>query len=308
MSSDESGRREHELIEVEREKLQFEREKLKSAQRRAFWISILIFIPLMIAAVSIAYGTLSQAQQEKSRLQLAAAGEVLNSSGFAEAQNRARALMTLIPDALPADFVSALEPKVFIGPKADYELVLLQLLLAYPERRQEIIDSWKQLFNEERWSTVLEALPTTTPTPTPTETSTPTPTPTETPTPTPTPTETSTPTPTATPTETPTATPTPTPTETSTPTSTPTPTETPAPTSTPTPTRSPTLTRTLTPTRTSTMTVTPSRTAALGPARSSMTILGCNTGVDMFVAGVKLPIYSRLFITQGFQLLAACRP
>ena len=307
MSSDESVRREHELIEVERERIQLEREKLKSAQRRAFWISILIFIPLMIAAVSIAYGTFSQVQQEKSRLRLTAAEEVLNSSGFAEAQNRASALVTLIPDVLPADFVSSLDPKVFIGLKADYELVLLQLLLAYPERRQEIIDSWKQLFNEERWNAVLEALPTITPTPTPTETSTPTPTPTKTSTPTSTPTETSTPTPTPTPTETSTPTPTPTPTETSTPTPTPTPTETPTPTSTPIPTKAPTLTRTLTPTRTPTMTVTPSRTATLGPAKSSAIILGCNTGLEMAMAWVKLPDYSRLFGTQGFQMLATCK-
>ncbi len=307
MSSDESARREHELIEVEREKLQFEREKLKSAQRRARWISILIFIPLMIAAVSIAYGTYSQVQQEKSRLQLTAAEEVLNSSGFTEAQNRARALVTLIPDVLPADFANSLDPKVFMGPKADYELVLLQLLLAYPERRQEIIDSWKQFFNEERWNAVLEALPTITPTPTPTETSTPTPTETSTPTPTPTPTETSTPTPTPTPTETSTPSPTPTPTETSTPTPTPTPTETPTPTSTPTPTKTPTLTRTLTPTRTPTMTVTPSRTATLGPAISSLILPGCDTGVDMSLAWVRLPISSRLFRTQGFQMLATCQ-
>jgi hypothetical protein len=308
MSSDESARREHEMIEVERERIQLEREKLKSAQRRAFWISFLIFIPLMIAAVSIAYGTFSQVQQEKSRLQLAAAEQVLNSSGFAEAQNRARALVTLIPDVLPADFVSSLDPKVFSVPKADYELVLLQLLLAYPERRQEIIDSWKQFFDEERWNAVLEALPTITPTPTPTETSTPTPTPTATSTPTSTPTETSTPTPTSTPTETSTPTSTPTPTETPTPTSTPTPTETPTPTSTPTPTRTPTLTRTLTPTRTPTSTVTPSRTAALGPVQSSVIVPGCDTGLDVPMAWMKLPIVSRLFRTQGFQMLATCKP
>jgi len=231
MSSDESVRREPELIEVERERIQLEREKLKSAQRRAFWISILIFIPLMIAAVSIAYGTFSQVQQEQSRLQLTAAEEVLNSSGFTEAQNRASALATLIPDVLPADFVSSLDPKVFIGPKADYELVLLQLLLAYPERRQEIIDSWKQFFNEERWNAILEALPTITPTPTPTETPTPTPTPTQTSTPTSTPTETSTPTPTPTPTPSPSQTtyPSPTPEPTNSPTPTPKPCPTPNP-------------------------------------------------------------------------------
>lgn len=144
-------------LKIEQEKLETERAKLELERSKAKWTVASIFVPLLIAALSLAYNTVSQIQQAHNDFELKAAEIVLSTEGPTGALNKARALVALFPGRLSNDFAQSFDPKLYMGIKtAEGKMQLLTLISEHPEQKQEIIHMWKQLFPADDWIENLE--------------------------------------------------------------------------------------------------------------------------------------------------------
>jgi hypothetical protein len=141
-------------IELERGKLQLEQEKIKLERSKAIWTSLSIFIPLLIAAITIAFNSWSQVQQSKSAFTLQAAELVMNTDSPTATYNKARALSALFPDQLPPsfnDFAEEFNPDLYSVETSTARRTLLQWIIDKPQQKQEILDAWIALFPEHEW-------------------------------------------------------------------------------------------------------------------------------------------------------------
>jgi hypothetical protein len=141
-------------LDLERVKIELEHEKIKLERNKAIWTSLSIFIPLLIAALTIAFNSWSQVQQTKSDFILQAAEIVMSSETPTGSYNRARALAALFPEQLPSNFQSfaeAFNPEKYAAPSTTAQKTLLEWLILYPEQREDILDAWIILFPEDEW-------------------------------------------------------------------------------------------------------------------------------------------------------------
>jgi hypothetical protein len=144
-----------ENTDLEMAKIELEREKLKLERSKSWMTSLSIFIPLMIAALTIAYNSWSQVQQSKTDFMLQAAELVIGAETPTGAKNKAGALAVLFPDQLPANF------KMFVDDftpsdygersKDDVKKTLEERINQTPEQKDKIIDAWILLFPEDTW-------------------------------------------------------------------------------------------------------------------------------------------------------------
>lgn len=120
---------------LEYEKLELEREKIRLERYKARWTSISIFVPLLVAAVSISVGFWTQTQQAKiqsetqalqaklqlelqdrqarSEFELKAAEIVMNTDYPETTQHKAKALLSLFPDKLQYNFAESFDAASF---------------------------------------------------------------------------------------------------------------------------------------------------------------------------------------------------
>jgi hypothetical protein len=146
---------ERERMDLERQRILLEQERLKVDRFKSWWTGISILIPLLVAAVTVAFNTWSQVQQAQSEFELKAAEIVMNASGPAEARNKARALAALFPDRLSenfAGFAEAFDPDLYGGPDAEVKKELLRWIIANPEQKQEIVEMWVEVFPDDEWA------------------------------------------------------------------------------------------------------------------------------------------------------------
>ena len=155
MSKEEKTKLELAKIELEREKLQLEREKLKVENLKAIRTSWSIFIPLLLAAFTIAFNIWNQIQQSKSDFILQAAELVINAESPTAAQNKARALAALFPEQLPEDFnrfANTFDPKLYGGRNIEETKETIQEWIdEHPDQHQEILDAWILLYPKDTW-------------------------------------------------------------------------------------------------------------------------------------------------------------
>lgn len=141
-------------FDLELAKMELEREKLKLERNKAIMTSLSIFIPLLIAALTIAFNSWSQVQQSKSDFILQAAEIVISAESPTGAYNKARALAALFPEQLPPDFeefAEAFNPENFSVPSSTPKRTLLEWIIQYPDQKDEILETWSKLFPEDEW-------------------------------------------------------------------------------------------------------------------------------------------------------------
>jgi hypothetical protein len=160
-------------LEMERFEHQKELDKNKSGEERFRTIatSLSIFIPLIVAAITFASSSYSQARQAEDQLELRqiqdqaqfelqAAEIVMASDNPAVTYNKALALEILFPNRIPSDFADEFDPGKFSSSSpagiVQSKKELLTLLAEHPEERRQILDTWKQLFPEDEWVKELE--------------------------------------------------------------------------------------------------------------------------------------------------------
>ena len=141
-------------FDLELAKIELEREKLKLERNKAIWTSLSIFIPLLIAALTIAFNAWSQARQAQSAFLLQTAEIVMNADSPTGSFNKARALAALFPQQLPSDFstfTETFDPAKYSVPTTSAQKTLLEWLILYPDQRQQILDDWLSLFPKDEW-------------------------------------------------------------------------------------------------------------------------------------------------------------
>jgi len=130
--------------------LQIEYEKLRMEKLKAWLTGLSIFIPALIAIISISWQmkNASKLKQSdtKTAFQLKAAEIVLNSASPAAARNRAEVLRQLFPEYLPSDFAKSFDSTILPGTRKQDKLEFLKLISQYPSLKKEIIKTWKKLF------------------------------------------------------------------------------------------------------------------------------------------------------------------
>jgi hypothetical protein len=156
---------------VEREKLAFEQkkwgeqldveEKKLRVENRKLWFSTgSIVIPLLVVAATIYWNTLAQESANQAAFELKVAEVILDTRTVTEARNRAKGLAALFPTRLPADFSNRLQglSEKLQRPYVMDKRALRDLLIATPkERRKEVLDLWL-MFNPEDKNQLPEGL------------------------------------------------------------------------------------------------------------------------------------------------------
>jgi hypothetical protein len=150
-----------EAAQLEAQKLTLDREKLELEKSSVSWTKISSSIPLLVALSTLAYGLWSFSQQSKQQAnaQIAAtqlqfemkAAEIAFAGKSPEAVfNRAKALKAIFGDRLPATFPNSYDPIQLGGGKEDPDAkkFFLELLLKYPDKKDQIAKLWEALFGD----------------------------------------------------------------------------------------------------------------------------------------------------------------
>lgn len=95
---------EREKLAIENQKLDIEAEKLKVERFKAWSMGVSIFVPLLIAVLTIAYNVKLQEERARVDFELKAAEIVMAASSPAAATNKAIVLTELFPDRLSMHF------------------------------------------------------------------------------------------------------------------------------------------------------------------------------------------------------------
>ena len=144
-------------LELKLENLALEREKLRLEWFKAWWTGFSILIPLLIAAATLYFNGRTQLEQARIDFKLKAAEIVLNTSGPSEAKNKAEALVNLFPAELPANFADNFAPTDYGSPKiSTQQKELLNLIIAHPEQRNEIVEMWLAVAPFDTWAEKLK--------------------------------------------------------------------------------------------------------------------------------------------------------
>jgi hypothetical protein len=130
------------LYEIELLKLKLERSKMK-------WTAASIFVPLLAALATVAYGFWSTAKQAELAFQLEAAKSVMQVQSPSDAKARAKMLNAMFPQLLPETFSSS-----FNAASLPAKLVAGRGLTA-----PQTAELWRTLFANDVWAKV----PTTSP-------------------------------------------------------------------------------------------------------------------------------------------------
>jgi hypothetical protein len=142
--------------DLEREKLAFEKKKWKEqldVENKKLWFSTgSIVIPLLVVAATIYANTLAQKNASQAAFELKVAEVILEPNTVTESKNRADGLVALFPTRLPGDFSERLGPlgKKLDRPEMDKRALLNVLIAAPKERRKEVLDLWLMFFPDDK--------------------------------------------------------------------------------------------------------------------------------------------------------------
>lgn len=141
--------------EIEREKLAIEKQKLEVELMKARWTAVSVIIPVLIAAATIAYGMWIQKRTAQDNL-VAKAIEIVMKAEDPDptvVRGKAEQMRQLLPDALPKDFAKTFSYDQNAVPSPASQIQLLNLIIANPLRRNEIIDMWIKLWpDDSKWA------------------------------------------------------------------------------------------------------------------------------------------------------------
>lgn len=140
--------------ELEFAKIELEKEKLKAERSKSIWTNLSIFIPLLIAALTIAYNAWSQTQQSRETFKLKAAEIVLSADSPSAAHGKAIFLAALFNDELPPDFDENAEEVA----KMFSSNFLETRIQESPEQKEALINAWLFLHPEDKDEEWLNAL------------------------------------------------------------------------------------------------------------------------------------------------------
>jgi len=140
-------------LTLQMEANRIESQKLELEKRKLRWTVLSLFVPLLIAASSVAYAVWNNAQQARIDFQIKAAEIVMETQSPGGAVNRARFLATLFPDYLPADFAAGLQATDFTGGLSDEAIQIRSLLFnALADRAEsgaDVTQLWQTIFDRE---------------------------------------------------------------------------------------------------------------------------------------------------------------
>ncbi|RPJ73613.1 MAG: hypothetical protein EHM20_11955 [Alphaproteobacteria bacterium] len=147
---------EKEKLKLDREKFVFEQEKFRETQETEKFKAWLLFIPLFVAILTIAYSSYSYNQEAKDNFKLKAADIVMDSEGPTSTYHKSLAMKELFKDSLPDDFATSFDPtdRKFGGPSSsvDSKKELLKLIVENPNfDKNETIQMWGDLFPGDKW-------------------------------------------------------------------------------------------------------------------------------------------------------------
>lgn len=142
---DENDKLKFAQIKLEREKIAFEKEKLKAETQKTRWTNLSIFVPLLIAALTIFFNAQSQIQQAKSQFTLEALQIIMAEESPAEAYSKANFLAMLFEGNLPDNFVEN------SGRVANYyeERHLESRIRENPTQKDAIIEAWLLIYPDD---------------------------------------------------------------------------------------------------------------------------------------------------------------
>ncbi len=162
-------------LKLENEQALFNRrievEKLEVERMKAWITGASLMVPLMVAAITFALGVRNQNQQarlqreaqeanERAQFEIKAAELVMDANGPVGSKNKARALLQLFPNRLPADFVESFDPEDFTGPKVEsYEAkkIFFEVASSHIKDIPSLVILWKQLFPTDTWPKRLDS-------------------------------------------------------------------------------------------------------------------------------------------------------
>jgi hypothetical protein len=135
-----------ERILIEQKRLELEEEKLKIEREKNKWMSLSIFIPLLVVSITLIGGMLNQQMQSKNEFELKAAEIVMDTESVSAARNRARTLAALFPNKLSSDFAEAFEPEHHSGEiPLETRIELFRQIIEHNDREAEIIRHWNNI-------------------------------------------------------------------------------------------------------------------------------------------------------------------
>lgn len=148
-------------VHLEREKIELEREKLKVERQKTQWAAVGSIIPIVVALGTIVYGIWSLRATAQSQFETKVAELALAAPDPDAAKARAQILAVWFQDSLPKDMNARLEsfkPEDFGNPDADSKKELFKAIAEHPDKRNELIETWKALFPDDSWIESLDAL------------------------------------------------------------------------------------------------------------------------------------------------------
>ena len=139
-------------IELEKERLIFEREKFKQDRANIKIALFSAFIPLLIAALSLGYNFWQEKQRADLEFQLKAAEIIMNTTSPTGSYNRAKALIDLFPDRLPATLLESFSPAKYTATvDVDAKNKVIALIIENEDKKDEIIYMYKKIFPSYIW-------------------------------------------------------------------------------------------------------------------------------------------------------------
>ncbi len=142
-------------LELEHEKIQLDKDRLKIDKFKAWWTGISILIPLLVVALTLSFNSWQQIRNSQSEFELQAARLIIDAKGPSAAKAKARALAALFPFRLPksfAKFADEFEPEQYSGPSVTAKKELMSMIVAEPERKEEIVSIWLKIFPGDVWA------------------------------------------------------------------------------------------------------------------------------------------------------------
>ena len=134
---------------TDRERFDFDKHNEDRKARIEIWKGLIsgaaLLIPLLIGIYSIR-------AQARTNFELKAAEIVMNAKNVFGVRKRADVLRELFPDKLRQDFADSFDPQKHTspGPSTESKLELLKLIVAAPEREQEIVDLWRRMYTVDK--------------------------------------------------------------------------------------------------------------------------------------------------------------
>ena len=134
---------------TERERFDFDKHNEDRKARTEIWKGLIsgaaLLIPLLIGIYSIR-------AQARTNFELKAAEIVMNAKNVFGVRKRADVLRELFPKRLGQDFADSFDPQkhAVLGPSTDSKLELLKLIVAAPEREQQIVDLWRRMYSGDK--------------------------------------------------------------------------------------------------------------------------------------------------------------